>query len=187
MAVPDRVGEGLGFSDVPRSTRPLGQGWDSPGSPSFLGFSWKCHKVGMVPPLEGAVGASRGQRRLLQPDKPWKRGGSPAPAPRREPLLCRRGVRPQREPRLPSRWPTRVEMEIVTLGYYVSPRQLDLILLSWGTDIVFSTRPFPGQKAAAEGGWQRCWGEKGSSLWHDSKDRNSRLLHPFLTRNQRYI
>lgn len=142
----------------------------------------------MVPPLEGAVGASRGQRRLLQPDKPWKRGGSPAPAPpTRDPPV------PQKGSQASEGTPTAVQVTYLSGGgdrnswLLRVPEAVRLDSAHWGTEIVFSTRPFPGQKAAAEGGWQRCWGEKGSSLWRDSKDRNSRLLHPSLTPNQRYI
>ena len=75
------------------------------GSPSFLGFSWKHHYVGVVRPLEGVVGASRGQTRQLQPPKPWKRRGSLGSCPWKETLLClqQKGVNPQSEPPLPSR------------------------------------------------------------------------------------
>ena len=69
--------------------------------------------------------------------------------------LLQKGVSPQSEPPLPSRWPTWEQVKNVNSGYCMSLRQLDLILLSWGLKFYFPRDPF--QDRSGQGkvlGWK---------------------------------
>lgn len=115
----------------------------------------------VIPPLEGTVGASRGQRRELQegqPDKLCVCAGYQAPAPRKETFqCCRRGGRPLSEHLLTHQVTYLRAAEEYNPLLLCLPEAVRFDSAQLGTGSLFFTGHPPRQKAAAgEECWQGC-------------------------------